>query len=303
MISILLVSMREEKTIQRCIQTLTQGLTEDFELLVSIPDEGTWVAAVEICTTLGFRDRLYRSNLSKQGLAVGKPKELSQLMDMAQGDFWIFCDGDTFFGDSPILKLLQQFKKDEIQAVSGRPISADTRSNRMGYFGHLLSEAAHFKRMQESNTESGFFPVSGYLFAMRASNIRPKADSLAEDAYISYKIHNSGGKIGYAPKAEVFVYYPKTLSDYFKQKKRSAGGYYQLKKYNLINTKNTKRSFLKEMEFWWFPLRYAQNKRELWWSLQLYPIRVLTWFLIFWEQKILKKDFGNTWSRVESTKG
>jgi cellulose synthase/poly-beta-1,6-N-acetylglucosamine synthase-like glycosyltransferase len=296
--------MREEKTISKCLKTLVSGFDGDLEILVSIPDEPTFAAIKETANQLNLGDKLFRSPLSLDGKIYGKPSELNELMKMAKGDFWVFADGDTYFGESPIPKLLSKFdQNNEIIAVSGRPVSADQKDNIMSYFGHLLADAAHARRQQiETREKYNFFPVSGYLFAMKKSNYQLPADALADDAYLSYKILNDQKKIAYCPEALVYVKYATNLADFYKQKKRSAGGFVQLKKYDLFKKYPQTRSFWQEASWFWFPIIYAKSVKEFFWSLALYPVRVWLWVMIFWEQKVLKKDFKSTWQRIESTK-
>ncbi len=308
MISILLTAWKEEKSIAKCIESLVGKLDIDYELVLGCPDEETYVAAKQKMTELDCVDCLVR--IKDPG--EGKPKALGMMMDIAKGDIWIFGDGDVWYEPTAIPKMLKHFEDAEVMAVTGRPVSADSRETMMGYFGRLLSDAAHHKRNVDLLNSPGrgrafvkkrpFFPVSGYLFAMRKTDIRPPHDTLVEDAYISTVIHNQGGKIMYEPEAKVYVKYPTTLDDYFKQKKRSVGGYVQLWDYDIVKPDTNTRSFWRELEYFWFPIQYAKNLRELLWSLLLYPIRLWLWIRIFWERRVFKKNFEQTWVRVETTK-
>jgi biofilm PGA synthesis N-glycosyltransferase PgaC len=312
-ISILITAWKEEKSIGRCIETFIGSYKGDLEILLAIPDKETIEAAITKAKELNIEDKIRVSDLAKDGKPKGKPKELNYLMDMAKGDIWFLGDGDVFYKDGNIEKMLKHFEDPNVFAVTGRPLSADSKNSRMGYFGHLLADAAHHKRMVDLTDhpvgkgmkfvkKRSFFPVSGYLFAMRKTDIRSPEDTLVEDAYFSYAIFNSGRKIEYEPEAEVYVKYPTNLKDYFKQKKRSAGGYVQLYKYGVVKKETKTRSFWRELEYFWFPIKYAKSLKQFFWSLTLYPIRLWQWILIHWEQKIKKKSFLETWVRVESTK-
>ncbi|GAB4283562.1 MAG: hypothetical protein Kow0081_0190 [Candidatus Dojkabacteria bacterium] len=313
-ISILLVAWKEEKTAPRAMETILEGYEkDDYEILWAIADTPTKNAVLEKAEKMGISKHVRISDLVQDEKPKGKPKELNYIMDMAKGEIWIFGDGDVEYKPGAINLLLKHFGNPNVMAVTGRPRSADSKETMMGYFGHLLADAAHHKRMIDltDNPEGRstkfikkrpFFPVSGYLFAMRASDIRAPEDTLVEDAFFSYEIHNRGGKIEYEPEAEVYVKYPQNLKDYFKQKKRSAGGYVQLWKYGVVKPETKTRSFWRELEYFWFPLKYAKGPKQFLWSLMLYPIRLWQWIIIHWEQKIKKKSFFETWTRVESTK-
>ncbi len=312
-VSILLTAWKEEKTIGNSIETIIGKYKGDFEVLLAIPDAGTQEAAINKAKELGIEDRIWISDFAKDGKPKGKPAELNYLMDKATGDIWFFGDGDVSFGDDVIEKMLKHFDDETVYAVTGRPVSEDQKDSLMGYMGNLLADAAHHKRTIDlSNVTTGkssafvkkrpFFPVSGYLFAMRKTDIRAPKDTLVEDAFFSYEVFNRGFKIEYEPEAKVYVKYPKNLSDYFKQKKRSVGGYIQLWSYGVVKDATKTRSFWRELEYFWFPLTYAKNLKELFWSLLMYPIRLWLWIVIFWERKVQNKDFTKTWVRVESTK-
>jgi cellulose synthase/poly-beta-1,6-N-acetylglucosamine synthase-like glycosyltransferase len=311
MISLLITAWKEQDSIGKCIDTLIRDIpkTTDYELLLATPDQETHDAAI-VAIKKNSAEKNFRY-IKDSGR--GKPAALSMLMDEAKGDLWFFGDGDTYFGPDVVLKLSSHFDDPGVQAVTGRPKSQDNRKSMMGYFGHLLTDAAHHKRTVDlTATPSGkglrfvkkraFFPVSGYIYMMRASDIRVPADCLVDDAYISYEIINRGGRIAYEPEAIVYAKFPAKLSDYFKQKKRSVGGYIQLWEYGVVEPETKTRSFWRELEYFWFPIRYAKNLRELFYSFMLYPTRLWLWLQIYWERKILKKDFVKTWVRIESTK-
>jgi cellulose synthase/poly-beta-1,6-N-acetylglucosamine synthase-like glycosyltransferase len=313
MISILITAFKEQKTIAKCIDCIANqqysGIPNDFEILLACPDKETHEAALEQISKLNIKDKF--KFITDPG--KGKPTALNMLMDKAEGDIWIFTDGDVYFGPKAVEKLLEPFKNEDVTLVTGRPKSEDYRNSMMGYFGHLLSDAAHHKRTIDLTRNAvgkslafikkrEFFPVSGYIYAIKKTDIRFPADCLVDDAYISYVVFNSGGKIEYAPEAIAFVKYPTNLKDYFKQKARSTGGYIQLWEYNIIKPTTKTRSFYLELEYFWFPINYAKNIRELVWSLLLYPIRLYLWLKIYWDRKIIKKDFVKTWVRIESTK-
>ncbi len=311
MISILITAWKEQDTIGNCLKTLLNDIPKDidYEVLLAAPDKETNDAAEKIINELGISNRF--THIQDPG--KGKPYALNILMDKAKSDILFFGDGDTYFGEKVIEKIIKPFSDNKIHAVTGRPKSSDKKDNMMGYFGHLLVDAAHHKRTVDlTDTTSGksmrfvkkrkFFPVSGYIFAMRKTDIRAPKDCLVEDAYFSYEIINRGGEIAYAPEALVYVKFPKTLKDYFKQKKRSVGGYIQLWEYGVVKPETKTRSFWRELEYFWFPFNYAKKIRELIWSGFLYPIRLWLWLQIYWERKIIKKDFVKTWVRIESTK-
>ncbi|RMD76784.1 glycosyltransferase [Candidatus Dojkabacteria bacterium] len=314
MVSIIITAWKEEKTIAKALYSF---LDDDyvrselpFEIIIVAPDEETRNAAKYAALEIGIGSKL---KLLKDE-ALGKPSALNLALEKSNGDVLIFSDGDVFVEKNAVSELLKILKDESVGIVSGRPVSIDPKTNFMGYMGHLLSDAAHHKRSKvlinhfegedkSISQKNDFFPVSGYLYALRRSDeIKFPSDCLVDDAYISYLVFNKGLKVAYQPRAVVYVKYPKTLSDYFRQKKRSTGGYLQLWEYGIIKPETKSRTFFKELEYFWFPIKYAKNLKELLWSLLIYPLRLSLWIAIIWERKIIKKEFSKTWTRVETTK-
>lgn len=324
--SFIVTAFREEDTIAELIRRLIPPDIElSWELIVVVPDKGTKDVATKTATELGLASDQFRL-LTDEG--KGKPAALNLALKKAQGEWLILTDGDVVLKESASAELLKALEIEleldnehgeapgyrQIGGLSGRPVSADDRSGSLlSYWGHLLAAAAHHKRTLDlTNNPVGlstrlvpkreFFPLSGYLLAIRNLKFVLPEDCLADDAYLSYVIFNAGYRISYVPHAEVAVKYPANLTDYFAQKKRSTGGYVQLWKYGVVSTETKSRSFWRELEYFWFPIKYAANFRELIWSLALYPTRLWLWLRIYWERKIMQKDFAKTWVRIESTK-
>ncbi|MCA9384020.1 glycosyltransferase [Candidatus Dojkabacteria bacterium] len=313
MLSVILTSYKEEKTIAKAIECLIDpdytGYTGGIELLTVIPDEATLEAAKEAVEKLGFKHWINIKDPLR-----GKPYALNLALEKAKGDVLLLTDGDVYLGKDSIKKIIEHFDDDNVGGVTGRPISSDDKNKFMGYIGHLLADAAHHKRqVTMSSSPAGkslkivsrsphFFVLSGYILAMKNIDLRVPSDSLVEDAYLSYELHNKGYQLIYEPEATVYVKYAQTIKDWYLQKLRSVGGYVQLWKYEVIKKDTKVRNFWKELEYFWFPLKYATNAKELFWSLILYPMRLVLWIWIFYQQRIKKRNLAEGWERIESTK-
>ncbi len=313
MITVIITSFKEPKSIGRCIACIANkkysGIVSPLEILQVSPDSQTLKAG---------KKEAYKLKLSKKQFIQitdpkkGKPYALRMALKKAKGDIVILTDGDTYFERNSIKELIEPFENEKIGGVSGRPISQDETSNKYGYWGHLLSDSAHHRRstlMQKVEgkdyyiSDKRFFPMSGYIMAIRKSNLNIPSNVLSDDAYISYAIRNTDKEIGYAPKAMCYVKYPTNFRDYLKQKVRSLGGFTQLKRMNIFKKDKQSRSFLIELRYTFFVLRYAKNIQQLYWSLLLFPTRLITWIVIFWERGILKKGMPKGgWERIDSTK-
>lgn len=324
MISIIVTAYREEKTIEKVIKCLLDSeysglgehkLDKKWEFILVAPDEQTRKAALKALAALGVSKENYHILVDPGN---GKPAALNMAFEKAKGDYLIPTDGEVMFEKGAVFELVELLeerleKGEKVGGITGRPVSMDDKSSMMKYFGNLLSDAAHHKRNIDLTEDPKglstklipkrkFFPLSGYIYLIKNLDWQIPEDVLVDDAFISYELFNKGYKLYYAPGAKVKVKFPTNLSDYFKQKKRSTGGFIQLWKYNIVKPETKSRSFWRELEYFWFPIKYASNLKELIWSLMLYPIRLWLWAMIFWERKIIKKNFKDTWVRIESTK-
>lgn len=312
-LTVIITAYKEAATIKKTIDTVCDpkisGYDKPMQLITVIPDSETNQAAKKAIAN--YKNIKWLKLIDP---LRGKPHALNLAFQKAKGDILILTDGDVFLGEKSIRLLVSAFKNPKVMGATGRPVSLNTKRNFFGYISHLLADAAHHKRLTTlRGIKSGksrvfvgsklnFFVLSGYALGMRNFQLQIPEDTLVDDAYLSYVLLSKGGKLEYVPDAKVFVSYPTNLKDWYKQKLRAVGGYVQLWKYNVI-TKDTKvRNFWKELGYFWFPIKYARNIRELFWSLKLYPLRLFMWMVIFYQQKIRKRSFDEIWVRVESTK-
>jgi len=308
LISIIITSANESNSIKKTIKNLLDpkfnGLENinyiQIELITVIPDKETnHEAKNEI--------KKYQKYLSNWIKIIdpwkGKPTALNLAFKKARGSYIVLTDGDVYFAKNSLFNLLNKIiKGDKYAGATGRPVSQDKRNSFWGYTGHLLAEAANHKRENIMIKKKKFFIMSGYIMAIKNFHMEIPADCLSDDAYISYIIQKQGGSIVYEPTACVYVKYPRNIKDWLNQKARSVGGYMQLWTYGIVTQKTKVRNFWKELAYFYFPVKYAKNPKELLWSLCLYPLRGYLWLRIFWEQKVLRKEFYKTWVRIESTK-
>jgi cellulose synthase/poly-beta-1,6-N-acetylglucosamine synthase-like glycosyltransferase len=313
MISVIITSFKEPKTIRKCISCIADrsysGITSPFEVIQITPDDLTLKQGQKEANKLNLSRKQY---IQIKDPKKGKPFALKMAIKKAKGDIIIFTDGDVFFEQNAVKELLKPFENKNVGGVSGRPVSQDSKDNCFGYWGHLLSDSANHRRKNRMERVDGknyfvsrksFFPMSGYIMAVRNLNIPIPSDVLSDDAYISYHIRNEGMDIAYAPKAISYVKYPTTLRDYYKQKVRSIGGFKQLKRMGVFKKDKQSRSFFIELRYAFFVLKYAESLQEFYWSLLLFPVRLMTWIRIVWERDILKKGMPKGgWERIESTK-
>jgi cellulose synthase/poly-beta-1,6-N-acetylglucosamine synthase-like glycosyltransferase len=289
MISIVITAYKEEKTLGKAIQSvLDNKIKEDYEILVVAPDEASLNVA------RNFKNKEIKI-IKDPG--QGKPNALNIVFSKVRGDILVLTDGDVYVARDSIQKILDKFKDKKVGAVCGHPVSLNGRKNLFGYWSHLLSDIAHKRRKKSVEIGRRFF-CSGYLYAFRNVIKEIPTEALSEDGLISNMIYSKGYKIEYSPYSEVYVKYPTNLKDWLIQKKRSVGGYNQIKAW----TGKEIRSFRKESLGIFDVLKYAKNLREYFYTFVLILARLYLWFVIFIDVNIKKKKLAKIWLRAKSTK-
>jgi len=296
MISIIITAFKEEKTIGRAIESfLNQKINEEYEIIGVCPDKET--ASVIRSYSKKNKNVKYLEDPHR-----GKPSALNLALKKARGRILILTDGDVYSSKNSLSELLSKFKDKNVGAVAGRPISISPRKTMLGYWSHVLTNTAHELRLK-SEREKSFIHCTGYLYAIKSGIVKKiPENALVDDGFISHKIWDAGYKILYAPRAEVYVRYPTNFHDWVKQKKRSAGGYNQLKEFGI--KEKERRSFLWESLGFWRVLKFSKSIKEFFWGLNLLISRIYLWILIYRDVNFNKnKLFGkHGWERIESTK-
>jgi len=292
MISIVITSFREPKTIGKAIESfIFQDIKEKYELIVVAPDEKTLDVARK------YAKKHKQIKIFKDP-GKGKPAALNLAVSKAKGDILVLTDGDVYVDKNALNLMVEKFKNKEIGAVSGNPVSLNPKNDRYGFWAFVLTNVANEIRIENQKKDSKII-CSGYLFAIRKELFpRLPENLLSEDGYISEIIYEKGYKIEYAPDAKVYVKYPTNFSDWIKQKKRSAGGYNQIGK---ILGKQM-RSFSSESSGAFRLFKYVSGIRQLIWLFELLIARFYLWILIYLDISIKNKTQKELWQRVESTK-
>jgi len=290
-ISAIITSYKEPETIGRAIDAFLDQKEDLFEIIVTAPDYETLSVAKK------YQKRGSKIKIIKDA-GIGKPAAMNMVVKKAKGDILIFTDGDVYVSKNAVADIVSKFSNPSVGAVSGRPVSVDSKNKMLGFWAYVLTDIANEVRIDAVKNKEKFF-CSGYLFGIR-KNLFPKLDKelLSEDGYISLAVYKSRHTIEYCKEAEVYVKYPTTFSDWIKQKKRSAGGYNQIKKMTGVNL----RSFGKESKGVLRILRYVTGIREFFWTALLVLARMYLWIKIYLDINIRKLDSRKIWQRVESTK-
>ena len=291
MISVIITAYKEERTIGRAVQAFLDEGIPDMELLVVAPDVATLAVANKFKGVKTLRDP-----------GRGKPVALNLAFKAVsrKSKVWVLTDGDVVIEPGAVHRLVDHFRKRDVGAVSGHPVPVNARDSLLGYWSHMLTHIWDVTRRGWMDKKK-LLICSGYLFALRADLIQSiPEDALSDDAMMSYMVFQQGWRMVYEPSAVVKVKFPESLADWFKQKRRSAGGYLQSKKY--FRDMPLTRSVLREIVLGTrIVVSFPRSVKEYFYTAVFFPCRVWLWLLIYYD-RLRKKSLQQVWQRVESTK-
>ncbi|MEK6881092.1 MAG: glycosyltransferase, partial [Nanoarchaeota archaeon] len=224
MISIIITSFKEPKTIGRAIESfILQKIKEDYELYIIAPDNETLNEAKKY-QKINKRIKLLRDP------GKGKSYALNHFLPKMKGRIIILSDGDVYVSANSANEFIKSFVNPEIGCATGQPVSVDSKNNIFGFWSHLLCNSAH-KLRESRQKKNQFLECSGYLWAFQNKIIKRFPLDIAEDTVVPLLFREKRFKISYIPEAKVFVKFPDNLHDFIEQKKRTAKAHESLNKY------------------------------------------------------------------------
>lgn len=293
--SVIITAYKEPDLVPKAIESIILSnveIIDNTQLIVVCGDELTYLSALETFTKHNFKNFLVLKDK-----AEGKSQALNLAFKNATGDVWVMTDGDIYLSVDATQQLVKPFNNVSVLGATGHIRSLDSKSDFFGYYSHLFCTAANTFRAQKQKNND-FFPLSGYLYAIRHNRALKLPSNLrAEDDYISHLIFKNDSKFVYVKDAVVNVHFPKNLKDLIRQKTRSLGGNVQNQKYFTTNT----RSIFQDIKMAFFPLSYARNIKEFFYSLLIYPLRFYLWLVIYYNH--MSNNYKNgIWERIDSSK-
>lgn len=290
--SIIITSFNEPNLKNTIDSIINQNIKYNYEILVVSPNSEAESLV-----------KSYKNKKIKFFMDPGKGKSLALnfIFEKIKSDILIFTDGDVILDKESINNLIKFFNNPINGVISGRVVSSNSKDNMHGYWSHLLADAGAHKIRKSLSSQDKFFECSAYLMGIRGNIINHIPLDVAEDSIIPYYFYKKGYKIKYAEDAIVYVKNPDNVKDWVKQRKRTAKAHETLTKYESKFPRV--KSFKNEViygTFW--ALSYPKNFKEFIWTIQLFFARLYLWMSVFYDTKILKRNYGDGWERVESTK-
>jgi len=220
-----LVSLNEERTIGSAVKAMVgemNGVSSELILVVGGTDRTVTFAAE--AAKNGKNVRLIEDSSPR-----GKPAALNTLFSEARGRIVVLSDGDVSVQRGALQDIAHAFENERVGAASGRVIGSQTSLNAIQKACDLMTEMMHISRMRTYEKGGSLDLASGYLIAIRRelAPVLP-LDASSDDGFLSLSVRSQGYSIAYVDKAVVAIRYPKTISDFLKQKSRTRYGHLQL---------------------------------------------------------------------------
>ncbi|MBR9705352.1 glycosyltransferase [Candidatus Pacearchaeota archaeon] len=293
-LDIVITSYKEPQTKRAIEKILEQKINYDYEIIVSAPDKETQ----DIVNDFIKKDK--RIRLFKDP-GKGKNLALNLIFKELFGDILIFTDGDVYLKENSINEIADIFNDSTVGCVTGRPVPEEDKSTKYGYFANFLFNEAH-KMREKSYLNHKFLECSGYLFAFRNNIIKKFPLDTAEDTIIPYYFYEKGYEIGYPDKSIVIVKNVDNWKDWIDQKIRTSKAHEKMDRYVDTQLIPREKSFSNEAKGVISLLKYPNNIKEFFWSVELMFARLYMWYGVFYEVFVKKKGHSDAWNRVESTK-
>ncbi len=241
MVSVIIPAYNEELVLHNCVSSVLRSDYPDFEVI--LVDDGSKDDTLRIM-------REFESNARVRVIPQvnsGKAAALNTGMQAAGGDVLFFVDADGLFKPDTIRRMLSGFTSKKVGAVCGNdePVNTDRLQTR------LITLQSHIGTgfVRRALARINCLPiVSGNIGAFRREalqaamgKMKPTVGTLRKDGFIqpflegfigedlelTWRVHASGYRVNFAPRAMVLSEVPSTLKDLWKQRVRWARGFLQ----------------------------------------------------------------------------
>ena len=210
-------------------------------------------------------------------------------------------DGDVYAGENSVNEIIEKFKDPNVGCVTGKPVPMEDKKTKYGYWANFLFDSAH--RLRQALSDQGkFIQCSGYLYALRNNIITSFPLDVADDAIIPHLISLKGYKVAYARNAKIYVKNVNNWKDWANQKIRTSKSHSKIQKYVDTRDAQKTKTFSNEIKGISYLFFYFKNPKELFWTFELIFARLYMWFMVFFDNYIKKKYYGDNWERVQSTR-
>lgn len=224
--SVIVPAYNEEKTIVAKIENLLEQNYSNMEIIIM--DDGS-----SDSTKTVVQKYLKQKNLSLKVVFIsmpnrqGKPSVINEAIKHCTGDIVVITDADTLLKKNEIKQFLERFDDPKIGAICGRLMMSNYHNSSSSNIEESYRDVFDVIRLGESVLDST--PVfNGALIALRKGLFTPlKADTLADDTELSFKVRKQGFNTVFDPNTIVYTDTPESFKDRTTQKIRRAQGIIQ----------------------------------------------------------------------------
>jgi biofilm PGA synthesis N-glycosyltransferase PgaC len=226
-ITVGICAYNEEMNIGQLLHTILyeQGLPAESEILVVC--SGCTDHTVEIVQNYAEKDARIKPIVEKE--REGKASAVNHILSSAEGNIILFISADTLPNPKCFPRLVSKLKDKQVGIVCGKPMPLNNTNSLVGKIVQLLW-SFHHNVFTELN-DATLLKHASEVFCIRkgiANKIPPQ--TVNDDAYLALTAKKKGWIIHYEPGAVVSICGPKSVLDYFRQRRRIIFGHYQVKK-------------------------------------------------------------------------
>ena len=287
----------EEKNIGHLLTSILveQHLPLDAEVLVVC--SGCTDNTVKIVQEYACNDS--RINMCLESERYGKASAMNIILANAKGDLIIFLSADTLPQKDCFNNLTSKLKNPRVGLVCGKPLPVNDSNNLSDTLVKFMWQSHDY--IFKNLCKAGIARHASEVFCVRAGIVKKiPMEIINDDAFIALTVKKKGWIVNYDSNSRVSICGPKTLSEYFTQRRRVLIGHWQIKK----STGDSPQHLLNLLPI--YPLKVARLILGLCeeQGLPAFAIFVLIEFLIDLStipSRIRNKP-TNKWSVLSSTK-
>ncbi len=220
-VSVLLVGLNEEASIERAIDSLLELEYPGLEIVVV--DDGSTDRTYELARPYADRGQIKLFKNTGASGRAGRPSVSNLALQMSSGSFIISVDADTSFDRDMLVHMIEPFHDPRVGAVAGNIKARNVDRSvlaRLQTIEYFISIGIwkRFLNLFGANVQA-----SGAFGAFRRGALEQVggwSPELAEDADLSLKVRRSGWKVVFAPRAIAMTSVPESLKVLIKQRNR-----------------------------------------------------------------------------------
>lgn len=225
LVSVIVPGYNEEAVIENCVHSIARS---DYDLLeVILVDDGSTDRTPALMAELAAQYPQVRFIAQPN---QGKGAALNTGTDASTGDVLMYVDADGIYETHTVQRMLEGFNHPNVGAVCGddRPVNLNRVQTR------LLTVISHVGTglVRRALTVLRCLPiVSGNAGAFRREVLQAtgplRTDTVGEDLELTWRVHQAGYRVNFAPRALVHAESPSTLRGLWNQRVRWARGLLQ----------------------------------------------------------------------------